>query len=62
MTISRDERGEITIRKPVTVRGAGLEFCHRCNGATIVGIYMRVDPVTVPFPTVGDGELARLTE
>jgi hypothetical protein len=30
-----------------------IEVCAWCGGKTISGIYVRVDPKTVPFPTMG---------
>lgn len=39
-----------SVRKPVLFREAGIEQCCVCGNPTIVGIYVRKDPTTVPFP------------
>lgn len=42
------------LRQPVRmVRDeAVLERCSFCGGPTFIGIYVRVDPATVPYPAV----------
>ena len=37
-------------RVPVRVSDAPVERCCYCGGMTFVGIYVRIDPETVPFP------------
>lgn len=36
---------------PTVVRGFPLELCCACGRHTISGIYTRVDPSTVPYPS-----------
>ena len=40
----------VAIRQPVTTRPTPIEVCAWCGSLTIVGIYKRVDPATVPHP------------
>lgn len=41
-------------REPVRVKNAEAECCCDCGGFTDEGIYYRVDPRTVRFPTNKD--------
>lgn len=38
-------------RRPTRVLGAESERCCHCGMHTDEGIYIRVDPATVPYPT-----------
>lgn len=44
--------GKVSMRLPVIVVDRRIEHCAWCSGLTIAGIYQRVDPTTVGFPTV----------
>lgn len=39
-------------REPVHINNPKLEFCAYCAHITTMGIYIRVDPSTVPFATL----------
>lgn len=39
---------------PTVVKGFPLELCCSCGRHTISGIYTRVDPLTVPYPSYAD--------
>lgn len=45
------ETKEIEIRRPVLMVGDHAEQCAWCGQLTIIGLYVRVDPSTVPYPT-----------
>lgn len=51
-----DETGltRVSIDRPVMVREADLEQCSYCGAPTLVGIYTRADPATVPYPKEKD--------
>lgn len=40
-----------TIRQPTRITDPQLELCCHCGYETIVGIYIRIDPATVPYPS-----------
>lgn len=40
----------LSIRIPVIVLDRGIEQCAWCGEPTVVGIFVRVDPSTVPYP------------
>ena len=42
------------IRRPHMLKDPVIEQCAWCGHFTIVGIYTRVDPATVPYPTKED--------
>lgn len=42
----------VEIRTPHKVIGPDMEQCAWCGQPTIVGIYKRADPETVPYPRV----------
>ena len=56
-TVRIDETGLVEIRTPVRARlyeeGDRLELqvCGYCGAPTIWGVYVRVDPATIPYPT-----------
>lgn len=41
-------------RVPPRVRDAERETCCYCGDPTYTGVYIRVDPATVPYPTNPD--------
>jgi hypothetical protein len=47
---------DVAIRKPYRVREPEIEMCAWCGRHTIVGIYTRVDPSTVPYPSTDDDD------
>jgi hypothetical protein len=50
-----DDTGMLeTIDRPVMVREADIEQCSYCGNLTIMGIYTRADPATVPYPKEKD--------
>lgn len=38
-------------RHPVRVTGDHSRVCCRCGAATTAGIYIRIDPASVPYPS-----------
>lgn len=42
------ENGEHT---PIRMREPNPEICCKCGQQTVSGIYIRIDPNTVPYPT-----------
>ena len=46
----------VQIRKPIMVdqQYTSIERCRWCNEPTFVGIYVRFDPLKVPFPEEAD--------
>jgi hypothetical protein len=48
------EVGMLSIDRPVRLKDAMVEQCAFCGHVTIFGVYVRVDPDTVPFPTKHD--------
>jgi hypothetical protein len=42
-------------REPHRLSPAQLEVCAFCGAPTTSGIYVRIDPSTVPFPQEEDG-------
>ena len=49
-----DPTFEVTIRQPVMVKDREIETCAFCGEFTIVGIYVRADPSTIPYPKKED--------
>lgn len=45
------ENGQVSLRMPTILKDQRIEHCAWCSGLTISGIYRRVDPATVGFPT-----------
>jgi hypothetical protein len=45
---------DLVVERPTTVRTAPLEQCAWCGLPTFVGIYVRADPATVPYPRTDD--------
>lgn len=45
------EVGELSIDRPTRLIDAVAEQCAFCGHVTIFGVYVRVDPDTVPFPS-----------
>lgn len=47
-----DTRGVVGVKLPTVVRGNDVEVeqCCRCGSPTIMGVYVRIDPRTVPYP------------
>lgn len=41
----------LSMRKPVRLIETEIEQCCICGGPTIVGIFIRIDPRTVNYPT-----------
>lgn len=41
----------VTIRRPALIGHPEIERCCLCGEPTVVGIYTRRDPHTVPYPT-----------
>lgn len=39
-------------RVPYTLKGAPLETCCTCGGQTEAGVYIRIDPLDAPYPTL----------
>jgi hypothetical protein len=46
------DSGDIQIRTPVRIRSdiISLQVCGYCGGPTIWGVFVRVDPATIPYP------------
>lgn len=44
--------GALQVRSPVLAVHKQVEICCYCDQPTIWGCYVRVDPATVPFPTL----------
>jgi hypothetical protein len=40
----------LSVKIPVRVGGADLEQCCKCGWPTFSGIFIRVDPKSVPYP------------
>lgn len=44
--------GEHTGREPIRLRDTDPEMCCKCGEPTLSGIYIRVNPHTVKYPTI----------
>lgn len=55
-----DEQGDydvlIGLRLPVRLVDAVLEQCAWCGKPTFIGVFVRADPATVPYPAVKEPE------
>lgn len=47
-----DGETDVRIRLPVVLKDPEIETCCKCGEPTIMGLYIRVDPNTVKFPTL----------
>lgn len=44
------------VREPTRMQPAKVERCCQCDRRTYDGIYVRLDPEIVPFPTLRGGD------
>lgn len=53
-----DDDNLVGIRRPVRINAEATEVerCAWCGRPTIVGIYKRVDPISVPYPRGADDD------
>jgi hypothetical protein len=49
-----DPTFNVSIRQPTMLKIREVEKCSFCGEFTIVGIYVRQDPKTVPYPAEDD--------
>lgn len=45
-----------SVRMPTVIRDPDIEQCAFCGSPTIVGIFVRADPKSVPFPAGDRGD------
>lgn len=44
----------VSVPVPVRVIDANVERCSWCGEATIMGVFVRADPASVPFPALNE--------